>query len=322
MERLENTSIMINELEAVGPNGNDIMKITVYKSVSEIGLQELGSLKSHIINLMMANEEDLKRCLQYLTLFVRITLFRRLLLSRCILVFGLNNNDKKLLPYLKNRLKHEKLANQKFLGFLSTPNIGNAIILSVFNPKDERMKELVEYLKMIEIYPNDLRDYLDGKSFEMKSVARPDVALGRPFSIFSYISKMDASEKENSPRMQFHFIAVNEANAYNLFNIKLIGTDSYMYMTKNGYCKYSKVPPGADNAQWHVIGVHKTEEEEKPPFAFMLCPKSWPSRIICLKKSFLFKWVKGMLSPEKVSQECLFTVSSLNHFKVKVLEIK
>lgn len=310
MERLENTKRMINSLEADGPNGNDMMKNAVFESVSKIGLQELGSLKSHIMTLMVPNEEDLKKCLQYLTLFVRITLFRQLLLSRCIIVFGLNNNDRNLLPYLENCLEHEKLENQKFLIFLSMPKIGNAIILSVFNPKDERMKELVEYLKMIEIYPKDLRDYLDGKVFEMKSVARPYVALGRPLSLFSYISEMDASRNENSPRIQFQFIAVNEANAYNLFNIRLVGTNSYMYMTENGYCKYSKVPPEADNTQWHVIGVHKTGEEKKPPFAFMLCPKSWPSRIICMKKSFLFKRAKGMLSPEKVSPESLFTVSS------------
>ena len=210
---------------------------------------------------------------------------------------------------LKKCLDQERVDDIEFLRFLSTPTIENAIILSVFNPK---MEEVVKYLEILNLHKQELNKKLHKNIYEIRSVATPRVVLERLFFLFNYIREKE-STNEYDPRRKFQFIAIEEENTLNLFHIKLVGIDEYMYMTEIGYCKYGKLSP-EDNFQWHVIGVHDVDKEgkikdEENPESFMLCTKRWPSRIVCMNGSY-FKFATGMVNPNKVSKENMFKVRS------------
>lgn len=307
-ERLINLSRKIDSLEENSDTHSDL-KTNVFNSVSDIGLHEIGSLKSRIKSLMVPIEDDLQKCSQYLTLFVRIALCRHLFLIRCINVFKVKLEDG-LHDCLQNILNQEIDDNKKFLRFFSAPTIEDAIIIPFFNPKGKRMEELVKYLDILKLSPQNLSDDLNKNVFEVKPFLRSHVALGRPILSHSYVRGMNALGNKNSPRIQFQFNTVDEDKTCNLFKIKVVGEDKYMYMTVKGYIRYKTLSPEKElAAQWHVIGVHSRENTNESKLSYMLCTQRWPSRIVYMEESF-YQCAKGMLSPEKVSAENLFTVSS------------
>lgn len=81
--RLKTLKCKIDCLEESTQNEHDILKVNVFNSVSDIGLQELGSLKNRIKSLAVPFEDNLRKCPGYLTLFARTTVVRQLLISRC-----------------------------------------------------------------------------------------------------------------------------------------------------------------------------------------------------------------------------------------------
>lgn len=306
-ERLDGTETFINEVDVQ----DHIDELTLQSLSSHvdihIAVEQLGKLKSRIKTLMNGGQEELLKCLHFLTLFVRISTLRNSLLFRFMACLSLKNYGHGTITILENMIEKERLTNRSFLSFFSQPSFKNAAIFTVFDPSEENVKELVTYMKELGIPLQDLKEDLHGQTFLMKPFTKPEIFLGRPFPSLSSVRAIKESETDiDNVRIRFKFTAVDRG--FNLFYIQSPDLGEYMYMKRNTYCKYKKMSAVQENAIWRVICVGETGVKDEIQSYFMFCTKRWPEKIIFMENSY-FECARGSEDFATISQNCLFTVS-------------
>lgn len=266
-----------------------------------VGIEAIGDLKLLIKNGTGTKDDPEKR-VQYLQLFVKLSTMRYALIMRYKLCLESKKCSRSWRSILHRYIEKEREDAQKFLKFFSYPSLKTVSILAVFDPSEH--KELATFLKEMQISIADLREVLDGGTFVIKSITKPPLAVGRPFSLFRIVRGMNASIDNN--RIQFKFKAVK--NLSNVFYIESPDAGEFLIMNENACCKYLKGYHGLDNAQWRVILICQQEEGDENRSTFIFCTRKWPQKFLYLEESYWMPAV-GLKEGVKPDTECLFTVS-------------
>lgn len=281
----------------------------------EIGVHEIGNLKSRIEKLMLKEKDSWFQALELFRMYVIISTLRHSLLFRYMTCLKRKDYNPSIISALQKHLKEERKENQKFLaGYFSVPTPEKVGILTIFDPSEE--KEIVTYLKELRLPYQDLSEELDGKVLLIQPSMKPSIYCGRPFFSFSSVRAMDSSTDAWNVRIGFQFTSIKDAS--NLFYIHSPDLTQYVYMKENSYCKYSKMSYVPDNAQWRVILV---DVKDHASSCFIICTRKWPDKFLHIEESF-FECAKGREKAFKSmnSKDFLFTVRLLflkTKFKVK-----
>lgn len=267
-----------------------------------VGIEAIGEIKLHINENGTGAKADLERCLQYLNLFVRLSTLRHALLMRYKFCLELKQLSRPLRSILHKYIEAKREDAQKFLAFFSNPSLKNVGILAAFDPTEDI--ELATFLKELSLPIADLKEVLHGRTFVIKSVKRPSLAVGRPFSLFRTVRGMDASI--NNVRIRFKFTVVE--NLFNVFYIQSPDVGEYLVMNDNGSCQYLAGKHGFDNAQWRVILVCHKGNDDIIRSTFVFCTRKWPGKFLNLEDSYWIPAV-GLTDGVKPDTGCLFTVS-------------
>lgn len=113
--------------------------------------------------LLSGKQEDWMSCLQLLTLFVKISTMRQMLLFRMMTCLKMEEYSRGTVKALQNYLEKEKIDNREFLTFFSVPTLENVGILTVFDPSEHT--ELATYVNEMQLSFQDLSTVLDGQAF-------------------------------------------------------------------------------------------------------------------------------------------------------------
>ena len=307
-ERLDNTAFFINQIDVQEHVDEATLQGLISNVDIHIAVDQLGNLKSRIYSLMTGGQDNLQMCLHFLTLFVRISTLRQSLLFRFMACLRLKNYSPGTVTALEKCIEKERLSNQSFLQFFSLPSLKNAAVLTVFDPLNENISELVAYIKELHLPLHDLKEELHNRIFLIKPLQKPRIFLGRPFPSVSSIRAMKGSTDVYNVRVRFRFTAVDKG--FNLFYIQSPDLGEYMYMKENTYCKYEKKSTPSESAMWHVIRVKETDKEEAQS-CFIFCNKKWPEKTIFMEDTF-YECARGREDVSTIDQECLFTVSICN----------
>lgn len=267
-----------------------------------VGMEAIGEIKLHINENGTGTKADLERCLQYLNLFVRLITMRHALLMRYKFCLESKRLSRPLRSLLHKYIEAKRKDDQKFLAFFSNPSLKNVGILAAFDPTEDI--ELATFLNELSLPIADLKECLHDKTFVIKSVKRPALAVGRPFSYFHTVRGMNASN--NNVRIRFKFTVVE--NLFNVFYIQSPDVGEYLVMSDNGSCQYLAGKHGFENAQWRVILVCRKGNDDKIQSTFVFCTRKWPGKFFYLDESYWIPAV-GLTDGVKPDEKCLFTVS-------------
>ena len=305
-EKLVKTEFFISEIEVQEHVDEATLQNLISHVDIHIAVEQLGNLKSRIYSLMTGGQDKLQMCLHFLTLFVRISTLRHSLLFRFMACLRLKTYSPGTVTALEKCIEQERLSNQSFLQFFSLPSLKTAAVLTVFDPLNENVGELVAYIKELRLPLHDLKEELNDRNFLIKPLHKPSIVLGRPFPSVSSVRAMKGSTDVYNVRVRFKFTAVD--GEFNLFYIQSPDLGEYMYMKENTYCKYDKMSTPNERAMWRVIRVIETEKEEAQS-SFIFCTKKWPEKIIFMENTF-YECARGREDATTVGHECLFTVST------------
>lgn len=276
-----------------------------------VGIEAIGELKLLIKN-GTGTKDDSEKCVQYLKLFVKLSTMRYALIMRYKFCLESKKCSRSWWSILHRYIEKERKDAQKFLSFFSNPSLKNVSILAVFDPSEH--KELATFLKEMQISIADLSEVLNGETFVIKSITKPPLAVGRPFSLLRIVRGMNASI--DNIRIKFKFKAVE--NLSNVFYIESPDAGEFLIMNENACCKYLKGYHGRDNAQWRVILICQQGEDDEIRSTFIFCTRKWPQKFLYLEESYWIPAV-GLKEGVKPDTECLFTVSfGYNWFQISI----
>lgn len=305
-ERLKNTSQFIDSFEDQIEKLESLVRDFISNNIA-IGVQEIGSLKGNIRNLLLEEKKDWVRALESLTLFVKIYTLRHSLLFKLLTYSETTESMSKYASLLKKHMHKEREDNKTFLSsFFYVPSLENVGILATFDPYRE--KELDAYLKELCVTCQNLSEDFHGKSFRIQPFLNPSIYCGRPFPSFSSVRSMTSLTGIGDVRINFRFTAIKDE--FNLFYIQSPDVEEYVYMKENSYCKYKKMFYVPTNAQWRVILVTNDDRVDHSQSLYVLCTKKWPEKILYVERSF-FECTKGLQKRLRYNKDCLFTVRQL-----------
>lgn len=267
-----------------------------------VGIEAIGEIKLLITDNGTGAKDDLEKCLQYLNLFVRLTTLRHALLMRYKFCLESKKLSRALRSILHKYIEAKREDAKTFLAFFSNPSLKNAGILAVFDPTEHI--ELATFLKELCLPIAELSELLHDKTFVMRSVKRPSLLVGRPFSLWNTVRGM--TESNYDVRTKFKFTVVE--NLFNVFYIKSPDKGEYLTMNENGTCQYLVKKEGVDNAQWRVIMISIKGENDDIRSTFIFCTRKWPGKFLYLEESYWNPAV-GRKDGDKPGTECLFAVS-------------
>lgn len=314
--RLERTEKFIDSVDSQECTGKYTLKMLTNDIDMQIGVEQIGNLKSRIKSLMSGGLEDWFIALELIKLFVRISTLRHSLLIRILTCLKSN----KFIPATDNaiqrHIKEERRENQRFLSsFFSVPSLETVGILAIYDSTKE--EEIDTYIKDMGLsYQNlsttyqNLSTTLHDKVVQLIPFSNTSIVCGRPIFSFWSVRSMKRSWNVTNVRKDFRFTAIKDT--FNLFYIQSPDLDEYVYMKENSYCKYKNMFYVPDNAHWRVIIVNDIAGVNQPQFEFrcLLCTKKWPDKFLYTEKSY-FECAKGIEKNSKLSIDCLFTVRSL-----------
>lgn len=267
-----------------------------------IGVDEIGILKHQIERAMCGAEDQIKKCFNYLKIFVRVCTFRHLLLFRLMNCLATRHYSPNTVNTLTNYIEEERVNNQIFLKFFSLPTLENAQIVAAFEPSEH--KELAAYLREMRLPLQDLRELLHDRVFLIKSFQNPHASLVIEKSISSSTVTLTCTKGSlSSDNKYFKFIA--KENSFNLFYMQSLNSDNYVYVDENT-CKHGRMTELHQAAQWRVMQVHKPNSKGDRPSCFVIGAKQQRNslKFVYLKKDR--KWLGDNSIP---NEECLFEVS-------------
>lgn len=143
-----------------------------------IGVDQIGNLKSRITS-MIPKGEDMKTCLDLLTLFIRLSTLRHALLFRLKTCIEANNYSPSTSGTLKIYIEKERADNKEFLRLFSLPSLEDICVLAIFDPAEHT--ELTTYLEEMRLPLQNLQKVLDGKIFLIQPFKNTSILLGRNF---------------------------------------------------------------------------------------------------------------------------------------------
>lgn len=302
-ERLKKTAIFIDAVDEEEHVDESTLQSLISNVDIHIGVNEIGNLQSRIRALLSGKQEDWISCLQLLTLFVKISTMRQMLLFRMMTCLKMKEYSRGTVKALQKYLEKEKIEYREFLTFFSVPTLENVGILTVFDPSEHT--ELATYVNEMQLSFQDLSTVLDSQAFLIQPVTDNSILLGRPFPSFSSVRSMLNSTNINNTRIIFKFTALE--NTFNEFKIQTPNSGQYIYLKDNRYCKFSNMTLVPNCARWRVILVYETDDKEDLPSRFIFCTKQWPDRFLYLDSTYL-KSAKGLPTDREASKECLFMV--------------
>lgn len=307
--RLKRTEKFIDLVDSQECTGKYTLKMLRNDIDMQIGVEQIGNLKSRIKSLMSEKMEDWFTALELIKLFVRISTLRHSLLIRILTCLKSNNFIPATDTAIQKHIKEERRENQRFLSsFFSVPSLETVGILSIYDPTKE--EEIDTYIKDMGLSYQNLRATLHDKVVQLIPFSNTSIVCGRP--IFSFWSVRSMKRSWNAPnvRKDFRFTAIKDT--FNLFYIQSPDFDEYVYMKENNYCKYKNMFYVPDNAHWRVILVYDMAGVHQPQFEFrcILSTQKWPDKFLYIEKSY-FECAKGLEKKSKLSVDCLFTVRSL-----------
>lgn len=268
-----------------------------------IGMDEIGILKQHIKRVTCGAEDQIKKCLNYLKIFVRVCTFRHLLLFRLMNCLARRHYSPNTVNTLTNYIEEERVNNQIFLKFFSLPTLENAQVVAAFEPSEH--KELAAYLREMRLPLQDLREFLHDRVFLIKSHLNPHASLVIEKSISSSTVTLTCTKGSlGSDNKYFKFIA--KENSFNLFYKQSPNSHNYVCVDENT-CKHGRMTELHQAAQWRVLQVHKPNAKGDKPSCFIIGAKQRRNSLkyVYLKKDG--KWLGDNYIPNK---ECLFEVST------------
>lgn len=305
--RIENTVILIDRFEI----NENVDEASLHGLISNfdmhIGVDQIGKLKSRITSIM-GEGGDMQTCLHLLTLFVRLSTIRHVLLFRFKTCLGANDYSSNIADISKAYIVDERRVNKTFLKFFSLPSLENVSVLAVFDPAEHT--ELKTYLEELRLPLQNLERVLGGKTFLIQPNKNPSILLGRNFPSYGAARAMKSSTDVDNVRIQFEFEAVKES--FNLFYIKSPDLKECLYMTSTLYCDYDKSYKGQTGAQWRIIQVKDATGKEGCPSLFVLCTRKQPRNFLYIENAWLVDFARGLEDSTKPpGTECLFRVSML-----------
>lgn len=304
-EKLKRTERFLNGVE----DKETVDEPTLHSLISNFdihsGIDQIGNLKSRIASLRHGSEEDLKTCLHFLTLFVRISTIRHLLLLRMVIFLKANRSSINALSLHKNYLWDEIVDGQKYLRFFSEPSLEHVGILAVFDPSVH--VDLATYLECVVQLPlQDLHKLLDDKIFLIQPMINPSQVLGRTFPSILPVRGMSSTTDVDNTRIKFKFTAVKDKP--NVFTIQSPDCGEYMLLSERSYCLYSTRYKNQIGAQWRVIHVQETGTEDNNTSVFVFCTRKQPRNFLYLEKS-LMDFARGLEDTKHTNKACLFKVT-------------
>lgn len=312
-EILKKTERFIANVDGEEHVGETALAFLQSKVDINIGVHEIGTLKSRIGDLIKEEKDSWFQALELFRMYVIISTLRHSLLFRYMTCLKSKDYNPIIISALENHLKEERKENQKFLaGYFSVPTPEKVGILTIFYPSEE--KEIVTYLKELRLPYQNLSEELDGKVLLIQPSMKPSIYCGRPFLSFSSVRAMDSSTDVWNVRIGFQFMSIKDAS--NLFYIHSPDLTQYVYMKENSYCKYKKMSYVPDNAQWRVILV---DVKDNASSCFIICTRKWPDKFLHIEESF-FECAKGRENAFKSmnSKDFLFTLTPPNRSPIFV----
>lgn len=267
-----------------------------------IGVDEIRLLKHQIEKAMCGAEDKIKKCFNYLKIFLRVCTFRHLLLFRLMNCLATRHYSLNTVNTLRTYIEEERVNNQSFLKFFSLPTLESAQVVAAFEPSEH--KELAAYLREMRLPLQDLRELLHDRVFLIKSFLNPHSSLVIQNSISSSTVTLTFTKRSlSSDNKQFKFIA--KENSFNLFYMQSPHSYNYVYVDENT-CKHGRMTELHQAAQWRVMQVHKPNAKGDRPSCFVICAKQRRNilKFVYLKRDG--KWLGDNSIP---NEECLFEVS-------------
>lgn len=306
-EKIAKTETLIDAVEIK----ENVDELSLHSLISNfdihIGVDKIGNLKICITS-MIPKGEDMKTCLDLLTLFIRLSTLRHALLFRLKTCIEANNYSPSTSGTLKTYIEKERADNKEFLRLFSLPSLEDIYVLAIFDPAEHT--ELTTYLEEMRLPLQNLQKVLDGKIFLIQPFKNTSILLGRNFPSYGAARAMKSSTDVDNVRIQFEFEAVKES--YNLFYIKSPDRKEYLYMTSKLYCDYSKSYKGQTGAQWRIIQVKDEKGREDGPSLFVLCTRKQPRNFLYIENATLIDFARGLEDSSKPpGTECLFQVRKL-----------
>lgn len=285
-------------------DANDVWMNNLISNVKlDIGVKQLGNIKSRIHSLISGGKDDWVTALKLLKWFARISTQRHSLLYRyqtCLRAKGLGQC---IVYSAQVFIETERKENQTFFaGFFLKPSLENVGILTIFDPSKE--EEITAFLEKLCVPVMDLKSMLHDKVFIIKPAENLSTQIGQP-PLSSSVRSMKMLPDVENFRARFRFMAIEKA--FNCFYIKSY-FDEYVYMKEDGNCKYARLHD-SDDAKWQVILVNGTETSDSSQF--ILCTIKWPEKMVYMENSY-WGCAKGLENNSGANKDCLFTVGKIS----------
>lgn len=303
-EKIERTAIFIDAVDDEEHVDDSTLNDLISNVDIHIGIREIGDLRSRILSLMSGKQEEWMACLHFLTLFVKISTLRHILLFRMMTCLKMKKyRGTGTVKALQTYIEKEITDNHAFLAFFSKPTLENVGILTVFDPLVHT--ELATYVKEMGLNVQNLSTVLHNQVFLIQPFTDECIFLGRPLLSLSSVWSMSSSTNINNDRIKFKFTALE--NTFNEFYIQTPDTGQYIYLKDDRYCKYRDFTIIPDCARWRMIFVRETDDNEDLLSRVIFCTKQWPDRFLYLDNTY-FKRAKGLPTDREASTKCLFMV--------------
>uniref|UniRef100_A0A8W8J4B3 Uncharacterized protein n=1 Tax=Magallana gigas TaxID=29159 RepID=A0A8W8J4B3_MAGGI len=185
--RLERTEKFIDLVDSQECTGKYTLKMLRNDIDMQIGVEQIGNLKSRSKSLMSGKMEDWYTALELIKLFVRISTLRHSLLIRILTCLKSNNFIPATDTAIQKHIKEERRKNQRFLSsFFSVPSLETVGILAIYDPTKE--EEIDTYIKDMGLSYQNLRATLHDIVVQLIPFSNTSIVCGRP--IFSFWSTM------------------------------------------------------------------------------------------------------------------------------------
>lgn len=190
--RLERTEKFIDLVDSQECTGKNTLKMLRNDIDMQIGVEQIGNLKSRIKSLMSGKMEDWFTALELIKLFVRISTLRHSLLIRILTFLKSNNFIPATDTAIQKHIQEERMENQRFLSsFFSVPSLETVGILAIYDPKKE--EEIDAYIKDMGLSYQNLRATLHDKVVQLIPLSNTSIVCGRPIFSFWSVRSMKRS---------------------------------------------------------------------------------------------------------------------------------
>ena len=305
VEKLKRVEIFITEVYHEEHVDESTLQGLISNVDMHIGIYELGNLKSRIHHLCFKGREELKTCLHFLTLFVRISTIRHSLLFRMMECLFTKQYSIKTVESWRRCIEKERKDNNEFLQFFTLPSLEDVRVVAAFDPSEHT--ELAAYLADIGVELRDLKKEVDGRIFMIQPYRDDTRLLARPILSFSSVCAETVPLDNDNIHVKFKFTAID--NTFNLFHIQSPQSLKYLHLDTNASCRHGKYPDTPEAAQWRLIEVKLIPEDKRSAPSFVLCTKMWPERLLCVKMAF-FRRTIGLDGNIKPNPDAVFKVST------------